>query len=64
MSVDEDGFGWSDLAVERGRQCRGASPRVVADDGVKIVGYTNVAAACAASASSLYARQLFHSSRP
>ena len=49
-----------DLAVERGGNVEGAKAgEVVEIDGVKIVGYTNVAGRVAASASSLYARNLF-----
>ena len=49
-----------DLAVERGGNVEGAKPgEVVEIDGIKIVGYTNVAGRVAASASSLYARNLF-----
>ena len=49
-----------DLAVERGGNVEGARPGEVAEvNGVKIVGYTNVAGRVAASASSLYARNLF-----
>src|SRR6202162_2251540 len=49
-----------DLAVERGGNVEGARPGEVADvDGIKIVGYTNVAGRVAASASGLYARNLF-----
>jgi H+-translocating NAD(P) transhydrogenase subunit alpha len=49
-----------DLVVERGGNVEGARPGEVVDaDGVKIVGYTNVAGRVAASASSLYARNLF-----
>src|SRR6266850_1812509 len=49
-----------DLAVERGGNVEGARPGEVVDaDGVKIVGYTNVAGRVAASASGLYARNLF-----
>ena len=49
-----------DLAVERGGNVEGAKPGEVVDtDGVKIVGFTNVAGRVAASASSLYARNLF-----
>ncbi|HEX7925697.1 MAG TPA: Re/Si-specific NAD(P)(+) transhydrogenase subunit alpha, partial [Bradyrhizobium sp.] len=48
-----------DLAVERGGNVEGARPgEVVETDGIKIVGYTNVAGRVAASASSLYARNL------
>jgi NAD(P) transhydrogenase subunit alpha len=48
-----------DLAVERGGNVEGARPgEVVEVDGVKIVGYTNVAGRVAASASGLYARNL------
>ncbi|MFL9501489.1 Re/Si-specific NAD(P)(+) transhydrogenase subunit alpha [Rhodopseudomonas palustris] len=48
-----------DLAVERGGNVEGAVPgQVVEIDGVKIVGYTNVAGRVAASASALYARNL------
>jgi proton-translocating NAD(P)+ transhydrogenase subunit alpha len=49
-----------DLAVERGGNVEGARPGEVAEvAGVKIVGYLNVAGRIAASASSLYARNLF-----
>src|SRR5882724_5294718 len=49
-----------DLAIERGGNVEGARAGEVAEvDGVKIVGYTNVAGRVAASASSLYARNLF-----
>jgi NAD(P) transhydrogenase subunit alpha len=49
-----------DLAVERGGNVEGAKANEVADiNGVKIVGYTNLAGKVAASASSLYARNLF-----
>ena len=49
-----------DLAVERGGNVEGAKAGEVVDlDGVKIVGYTNVAGRVAASASGLYARNLF-----
>ena len=49
-----------DLAVERGGNVEGAKANEVADvGGVKIVGYTNLAGKVAASASSLYARNLF-----
>ncbi len=49
-----------DLAVERGGNVEGAKANQVADiDGVKIVGYTNLAGKVPASASSLYARNLF-----
>ena len=48
-----------DLGVERGGNVEGAKANEVADvDGVKIVGYTNLAGKVAASASSLYARNL------
>src|SRR5215212_6260168 len=50
-----------DLAVERGGNVEGAEPGKVAElDGIKIVGYTNVAGRVAQSASSLYARNLFN----
>src|ERR1700724_2652035 len=50
-----------DLAVERGGNVEGAKVGEVAEiDGIKIVGYTNVAGRVAASASSLYARNLFN----
>ena len=50
-----------DLAVERGGNVEGAKSGEVADvDGVKIVGYTNVAGRVAASASSLYSRNLYN----
>ena len=49
-----------DLAVERGGNVEGAKANEVVDvDGIKIVGYTNVAGRVAASASGLYARNLF-----
>jgi NAD(P) transhydrogenase subunit alpha len=49
-----------DLAVERGGNVEGAKAgQVIEVDGVKIVGYTNMAGRVAASASSLYARNLF-----
>ncbi len=50
-----------DLAVERGGNVEGAKAGEVADvNGVKIVGYTNVAGRLAASASSLYAKNLYN----
>ncbi len=49
-----------DLAVERGGNVEGAQPGKVADvGGVKIVGFLNVPGRLAASASALYARNLF-----
>jgi NAD(P) transhydrogenase subunit alpha len=49
-----------DLAVERGGNCEFAKPDEVVDaGGVKILGYRNVPGRIAASASSLYARNLF-----
>jgi NAD(P) transhydrogenase subunit alpha len=49
-----------DLAVERGGNCELAKPgEIVEQDGVKIVGYLNVPGRLAATASSLYARNLF-----
>ncbi|CAN5494506.1 Re/Si-specific NAD(P)(+) transhydrogenase subunit alpha [soil metagenome] len=49
-----------DLAVERGGNVEGAKANEVVDvGGVKIVGYTNLAGKVAASASSLYARNLY-----
>lgn len=49
-----------DLAVERGGNIEGVQAGKVVDlDGVKIIGFTNVAGRVAASASSLYARNLF-----
>src|SRR5262244_3883251 len=49
-----------DLAVERGGNVEGVRSGEVADvDGVKVVGYTNVPGRVAASASGLYARNLF-----
>ncbi|MCP4379907.1 MAG: Re/Si-specific NAD(P)(+) transhydrogenase subunit alpha [Hyphomicrobiales bacterium] len=50
-----------DLAVERGGNVAGAKPGkiVETDGGVKIVGYLNVAGRIAASASALYARNLY-----
>jgi NAD(P) transhydrogenase subunit alpha len=50
-----------DLAVERGGNVEGAQAGGVADvNGVKIVGYNNVAGRLAASASSLYAKNLLN----
>ncbi|MGL5733276.1 MAG: NAD(P) transhydrogenase subunit alpha, partial [Beijerinckiaceae bacterium] len=50
-----------DLAVERGGNCELAKPGevVVTDNGVKIVGHLNVAGRLAATASSLYAKNLY-----
>jgi NAD(P) transhydrogenase subunit alpha len=49
-----------DLAVERGGNVEGAEAgKVVAKDGVKIVGHLNVPGRIAASASALYARNLY-----
>src|SRR3954471_14850887 len=49
-----------DLAIERGGNVEGAKAGEVTDvGGIKIVGFTNVAGRVAASASSLYARNLF-----
>jgi NAD(P) transhydrogenase subunit alpha len=49
-----------DLAVERGGNVDGAKPGEVAQaNGVKIVGYLNVPGRLAATASSLYAKNLF-----
>ena len=49
-----------DLAVERGGNVEGVKAGEVADlNGVKIVGYLNVAGRLAASASSLYAKNLY-----
>jgi NAD(P) transhydrogenase subunit alpha len=49
-----------DLAVERGGNVEGAQAGRVADiNGVKIVGHMNVPGRLAASASSLYAKNLF-----
>jgi H+-translocating NAD(P) transhydrogenase subunit alpha len=49
-----------DLAVERGGNVEGVSPDSVADvNGVKIVGYRNVPGRLAATASSLYAKNVF-----
>jgi H+-translocating NAD(P) transhydrogenase subunit alpha len=49
-----------DLAVERGGNCELAKPGEVAlIDGVKIVGYLNVPGRIAATASSLYAKNLY-----
>jgi NAD(P) transhydrogenase subunit alpha len=48
-----------DLAVERGGNVEGAKAGEVVDiNGVKIVGFTNVAGRLAASASALYAKNL------
>jgi NAD(P) transhydrogenase subunit alpha len=49
-----------DLAVERGGNVEGVSPDAVTEiNGVKIVGYRNVAGRLAATASSLYAKNVF-----
>jgi NAD(P) transhydrogenase subunit alpha len=49
-----------DLAVERGGNCELSKPGEVVDvNGVKIVGYLNVPGRLAATASSLYAKNLF-----
>ncbi|HEY5081244.1 MAG TPA: Re/Si-specific NAD(P)(+) transhydrogenase subunit alpha [Bauldia sp.] len=49
-----------DLAVERGGNVEGARPGEVAEvNGVKIIGYLNVPGRVAASASALYARNLY-----
>jgi NAD(P) transhydrogenase subunit alpha len=49
-----------DLAVERGGNVEGAEAGKVAEvNGVKIVGFTNVAGRLAASASALYSKNLF-----
>src|SRR6202162_5280685 len=49
-----------DLAVERGGNCELAKPgEVIETNGVKIVGHLNVAGRIAASASSLYAQNLY-----
>lgn len=49
-----------DLAVERGGNVEGVEPDAVADDnGVKIVGYSNVPGRLAATASGLYAKNLY-----
>ncbi|ALK09487.1 Re/Si-specific NAD(P)(+) transhydrogenase subunit alpha [Blastochloris viridis] len=49
-----------DLAVERGGNCELAKPgEVVVHNGVKIVGHNNVPGRLAATASSLYAKNLF-----
>ena len=49
-----------DLAVERGGNCELArAGEVVESGGVKIIGHPNVPSRIAASASSLYARNLF-----
>jgi NAD(P) transhydrogenase subunit alpha len=50
-----------DLAVERGGNVEGAKPGEVANaNGIKIVGHLNVAGRLAASASSLYAKNLYN----
>jgi H+-translocating NAD(P) transhydrogenase subunit alpha len=50
-----------DLAVERGGNCELAKPGEVTDvNGVKIVGHLNVPGRIAASASSLYAKNLYN----
>jgi H+-translocating NAD(P) transhydrogenase subunit alpha len=49
-----------DLAVERGGNVEGVRPdEVAADNGVKIIGYRNVPGRLAATASSLYAKNLY-----
>jgi NAD(P) transhydrogenase subunit alpha len=49
-----------DLAVERGGNVEGVKPDTVANEGgVKIIGYSNVAGRLAATASSLYAKNLY-----
>jgi NAD(P) transhydrogenase subunit alpha len=49
-----------DLAVERGGNCELSKPgEVVVENGVKIVGHLNVAGRLAASASALYAKNLY-----
>jgi NAD(P) transhydrogenase subunit alpha len=49
-----------DLAVERGGNCELSKPgEVVVANGVKIVGFLNVPGRIAATASSLYAKNLF-----
>ncbi len=50
-----------DLAVERGGNCELSKPGevFVTDNGVKIVGHFNVAGRIAATASALYAKNLF-----
>jgi NAD(P) transhydrogenase subunit alpha len=49
-----------DLAVERGGNCELAKPDEIVDaDGVKIIGYVNVPGRLAASASALYAKNLY-----
>ena len=49
-----------DLAVERGGNCELAKPgEVIETNGVKVVGHLNVAGRIAASASSLYAKNLY-----
>jgi H+-translocating NAD(P) transhydrogenase subunit alpha len=49
-----------DLAVERGGNVEGVKPNAVAEDnGVKVIGYLNVPGRLAATASSLYAKNLF-----
>jgi H+-translocating NAD(P) transhydrogenase subunit alpha len=50
-----------DLAVERGGNVEGVQPDTVTDvNGVKIIGYTNMAGRLAASASGLYAKNLYN----
>ena len=50
-----------DLAAERGGNCELTKPGEIftSDNGVKIVGYTNIAARLPATASALYAKNLF-----
>ncbi|MCC2653065.1 MAG: transhydrogenase subunit alpha [Microvirga sp.] len=49
-----------DLAVERGGNCEAAAPgQVVEHNGVKIVGHLNVPGRLAATASSLYAKNIY-----
>jgi NAD(P) transhydrogenase subunit alpha len=49
-----------DLALERGGNCEAAKPDEVVDvGGVKVIGYVNVPGRLAATASSLYAKNLY-----
>jgi NAD(P) transhydrogenase subunit alpha len=49
-----------DLALERGGNCEAAKPDKVVDvGGVKVIGYVNMPGRLAATASSLYAKNLY-----
>jgi NAD(P) transhydrogenase subunit alpha len=61
VAVMKPGAVLIDLAVEQGGNVEGVQPDRVTDvNGVKIVGYTNLAALVAADASALYARNVLN----